>query len=235
MTHPEPVGFPIRFLATLGTAPQVVTLALDLLLESGFDIQDVVVLHTINPETARAVEVIRDEFEAGIYGPIKVRFAAIEQGGKPFADMDQISAFQRLLQLFHDEIRTAHASRHAVHVCVAGGRKVMALAAMVVAQLLFDSSDVLWHLFSDLPDVADSRLHATEELRSRLLAIPVLRFGMATDILAAFPNLANVQSLIELQEKAMRGDLMRRRREFMQRYLTRAEREVAELVCQGKD
>ncbi|RME01873.1 MAG: LuxR family transcriptional regulator, partial [Calditrichaeota bacterium] len=43
------------------------------------------------------------------------------------------------------------------------------------------------------------------------------------------------QAAIRLQEQLIAGDLMRRRREFVERWLTPAEREVVQLACKGLD
>ena len=60
-----PRTLPATLIATLGTEPQVVTAALDLLQRQGEVISQVIVLHSLSPGTliAEAVEKLRHEFD----------------------------------------------------------------------------------------------------------------------------------------------------------------------------
>lgn len=228
---------PAKYIGTLGTAPQIITITLDLLLEQEIPVQEAVVLHTHHQETLAAVQELQNEFRKGTYQSIRLRCVPICQSehGPVFDDIDNEQAFHRLMQLFFQEIQEAHQQNRVVHIGIAGGRKVMAIAAMVVAQFLFTEDDGLWHLFSDFYDRDDQRLHAVPEQNSRLMRVPVLPYLNASQILAAFPQLGDAETVLQLQKQWIDGEKMRRRREFVQHWLTPAEREVVRLVCSGLD
>lgn len=226
-----------KYIGTLGTAPQIITITLDLLLEMDIAIREAVVLHTRHDDTLAAVQELQQEFARGVYDGIELRFVPIRarEQGAPFQDVDNEAAFHSLMQIFFQEIRDAHARKQLVHIGIAGGRKVMAIAAMVVAQLLFTENDGLWHLFSDFYDRDDQRLHAVPEQNSRLMRVPVLRYGNASQILAAFPQLGDIDAVLQLQEQWIRSERIRICRHFVEDVLTAAERQVVRLACQGLD
>ena len=228
---------PAKYIGTLGTAPQIITITLDLLLEQEIPVQEAVVLHTHHQETLAAVQELQNEFRKGTYQSIRLRCVPICQSehGPVFDDIDNEQAFHRLMQLFFQEIQEAHQQNRVVHIGIAGGRKVMAIAAMVVAQFLFTEDDGLWHLFSDFYDRDDQRLHAVPEQNSRLMRVPVLRYGNASKILAAFPQLGDIDAVLQLQEQWIRSERIRVCRHFVEDVLTAAERQVVRLACQGLD
>ena len=228
-------GLKAKYLGTLGTAPQIFTITLDLLLERGIPVTEAVLIHTENTDSLKAVQEVRQEFDRGEYPRVSLKTVSVTRGQEVFEDIDDERSFRCLLQIFFEEIQEAHAQGQIVHIGIAGGRKVMAIAAMVIAQLLFHEEDGLWHLFSDFYDRDDQRLHAVPEQNSRLMRVPVLRYGNASQILAAFPQLGDVESILRLQEQWLAGEKMRRRREFVQHWLTPAEREVVKWVCCGLD
>ncbi|MDQ7063728.1 MAG: CRISPR-associated ring nuclease [candidate division KSB1 bacterium] len=228
-------GHQAKFLGTLGTAPQIFTITLDLLLKEHIPVSEAVLIHTDNDDSKKAVDEIKREFQKGTYPGIQLRPLPVASGRQRFEDIDDEHAFHCLMQIFFEEIQQAHARGQVVHIGIAGGRKVMAIAAMVIAQLLFQADDGLWHLFSDFYDRDDQRLHAVPEQHSRLMRVPVLRYGNASQLLAAFPQLGDVASILRLQEQWLEGEKMRRRREFVQRWLTAAEQDVVKLVCCGLD
>ena len=62
---------PNTLISTLGAAPQVITPALDLLIEQQGAPQQVVIIHTGHPRSRAAFDAIDAEFSKGIYGDIQ--------------------------------------------------------------------------------------------------------------------------------------------------------------------
>ena len=70
-----------------------------------------------------------------------------------------------------------------VHLSIAGGRKVMSVYGMAVAQLLFDDDDRVWHLVSEDILQREDRLHARPGERVVLVPVPVLRWSMVSPVM----------------------------------------------------
>jgi CRISPR-associated protein Csx14 len=156
------------------------------LLEKGLHVQEVVILRSVNATTTQAASRLRKEFETGLYQSIAFKDIELYNQEAPVTDLDNEEAFQLFMGVLFKEIRAAHSQGRNVHIGIAGGRKSMAIGAMVVAQMLFTENDKIWHLFSDMYDADDQRLHAAPEQNSRLVEVPVLRYGHAAQMLAAF-------------------------------------------------
>ncbi len=123
--------------ATLGHEPQVVTVALDLLLQQGRPVQEAVVVHTTSPVVLAGLREIRREFASGCYPTTRLRSFPVRADGGHLDDFRTEADVHTLLAALYRAIRDAKRARDVVHLSLAGGRKVMAVAAMVVSQLLF--------------------------------------------------------------------------------------------------
>ncbi len=180
--------------ATLGGQPQVVTFALDILLARGEPIDEVVVLHLgpEHPRFGRALQRLSEEFVGDCYQGRRVRFRRllVSSGRRRLLDIrderDAEAAFEAVHMLFR-ELRTRD---RRLHVCVAGGRRILALLIFAAAQLHFTHQDRLWHLYT--PDEVQERardgalMHVRPEEGVRLIQVPVVPWG------AYFPALRNL-------------------------------------------
>lgn len=196
--------------ATLGAEPQVMTLALDALMADGARITRVVVVHTLaDREPIRSsLERLHQEFVVNrFYGDRVLYIPHLLAGSAgPLVDVvtpEEIdSAFQNMYML----LRQFKHAGYSIHLCLAGGRKTMALFAMAAAQILFDAGDHVWHLVSDPALVASKELHAAHPNDVTLVPVPVARWGR------------------------IRPDDLSRARDFIENALTPAEREVTMLL-----
>lgn len=223
-------------IATLGSEPQVVTLALDQLLARGYVIDQVVIVYTADDAVLQAMARVASEFDGAVYARVTLRTVPIadERGAvQDFRADDDMRALQRAL---YREVRDAKRQGRTVHLCVSGGRKVMGVMAMVVAQLLFDAHDRVWHLMSEgWQPGSEKRMHARSQDQIWLVPVPVLRWTDSAGLLAVFGELDDPEDALKRQEQLARADGLRRAREFVEKKLTRAEREVVELTCRGLD
>ncbi len=166
------------FIATLGAEPQVVTLALDALLSQTLPITRVVVVHTdVNREPIHsAVQVLRQVFlSERDYGSLLFNLHQLAGERGPLPDVDTPEQVQMAFQSLYALLRHHKQSGRAVHLCIAGGRKTLTLAALLAAQSALTREDGLWHLVSAAPLLASRALHAPEGQTPRLIALPLLR------------------------------------------------------------
>ncbi len=222
---------PTLLLATLGSEPQVVTLALQALLRRGEVIDAVCVIHTSSPEPrlAAAVDLLKQTFAAGDNGlgwAGRARFRAIESPSGPVADFLEPDDFRAALATVYQVVRDEKLAGRRIHFNLSGGRKVMTLCAMTAAQLLFDQGDHLWYLQSDPALVAGRDLFARDPAQITLVEIPLLRWSPA-------PPMMTDVALAEDPVEAIRRVRTSRRaalRRFLDQELTPAEREIALLA-----
>lgn len=223
-------------MATLGHEPQVVTIALDLLLQDRRPVREVTVVHTTSPRVLHGLRDVRREFASGRYPSVRLRSVPVRGEAGKLDDFRTEADVRNLLSAVYRAVRDAKLRFGAVHLSLAGGRKVMSVAAMVVAQLLFGPDDRAWHLLSEgWAPGAPRRMHLEAGETAHLVPIPVLRWTDSAAMLAALADLDDPAEAIRRYEQIVRGERMRRRREFVERWLTPAEREVARLACQGLD
>lgn len=223
-------------IATLGSEPQVVTLVLDRLLAEGFGVGQVTVVYTTAEIVQAAMARLAGEFDGAVYPGIALRAVPVVGPGGAVDDFRTMTDVSALLSTLYREVRDAKRRNWTVHLCVSGGRKVMGIAGMVVAQLLFGPDDRVWHLMSEgWQPGSEKRMHLRPEDPVWLVPIPVLRWTDSAALLAALGDLDDPVEAIRRQEALARSEAMRRRREFVEHWLTRAEREVAALACEGLD
>ncbi len=221
-------------IATLGTEPQVVTLALDLLQAKGYSISEVIVVHTLGKVVQPALERLVKEFahsRTSRYRPIPVKG---EDG--PIEDIVTEADVAALLRTLYQVVLHEKRAGHLIHLSIAGGRKPMAVYGMVVAQLLFDEDDRVWHLLSEGWQPGDERvMHVRPGDKVWLVPVPVLRWSSVSPVLTELALREDPWEALQTQRAMQREEDRRRKREFVERWLTPAEREVVRLVCQGLD
>lgn len=223
-------------IATLGVEPQVVTITLDHLLSGGEAISEVVVIYTETPRVQEALRIIEGEFQGAVYPGIQLRAVPVTSTDGPVLDFCTDRDLRALLRTLYVEIRRARQAGGMVHLCISGGRKVMGILGMVVAQLLFGPEDRVWHLITEgWQPGADRRLHLPPGEKVWLVPVPVLRWSEAGTLVRTVAELEDPAEVVAWHEKLSRATRIKRQREFIERWLTRAEREVVRLACRGLD
>lgn len=221
-------------IATLGSEPQVVTLALDLLERGGQVISEVIVLHTAGKAVQPALARLREEFASS--GARKFRFVVVEGESGPVADIVTEQDMAALLRTMYRVVLSEKRAGRSIHLSIAGGRKPMAISGMVVAQLLFDEDDRVWHLLTEGWRPGDERaLHLRPRDKVYLVPVPVLRWSSVSPVLTELALREDPWEAIQAQKGMKQEEDLRRKREFLDHWLTPAEREVVRLACQGLD
>lgn len=226
---------PSILIAPVGSKPQLVTIALDLLREQGERVREAVVLHTTLDRQATRVSVARlgDEFPQ-VYPDVRLRpICLCDEQGVPLGDVDSEPAARETFRVLYREVKAAKQASRRVHFSIAGGRKIVAVYAMAVAQLLFDPGDRVWHIFS-VPTLVESRALHPRPGEAALIRVPVLRWSEVSPALTDLILSDDPFEALARQEKLRQADALRLAREFVERELTPAEREVVRLVvCEG--
>jgi CRISPR-associated Csx14 family protein len=218
-------------IATLGSEAQVITLTLELLLARGYDIRELVAVHTLpEQEPVRSALARLHEFfgearrDALIFRPVMIGAPA------PIADLvteDEVGALFRTL---YREVLAAKRAGKTVHLSIAGGRKTMAVYGMAAAQMLFDDNDHLWHLLSTGKILEERRMQSQPGDEVKLIPIPVLRWSAVSPVLTDLARHDDPWEALQEQRQLRHRAEWRRKKDFVERVLTRAEREVVELL-----
>jgi len=183
----------------------------------------------------RAMDCLRAEFARAVYPGTTLREAPVLGPGF-VTDLKSEDDMWALLRTLYRELCRAKREGRIVHMAISGGRKVMAIAGMVVAQLLFDNDDRVWHLLSEgWQPGSEQQLHLPLEERVWLVPVPVLRWTDDVAIQLALGNLDDPAEAIRRQEMLARSLAMRRRKEFLEHWLSQAERQVVQAACDGLD
>lgn len=221
-------------IATLGTEPQVVTLALDLLRAKGYPITEVVVVHTAGQVIEPALRRLQAEFAREL--EVHFRTVGVEDERGSVEDVGNEADATAVLRTIYRTVLEEKRAGRLVHLSIAGGRKPMAVYGMVAAQLLFNDDDRAWHLLSEGWQPGEEQvMHPRPEDRVWLVPVPVLRWGVVSPMLTELARRDDPWDAIRAQRELRRRDEMRAKREFVEHHLTKAEREVMQLACRGWD
>lgn len=175
----------VSLIAPIGGQPQVVTFALDHLLRSGEVVDEVYVLHLAptEPRIGRSLHLLHQEFPADRYGgrPCRLRRVPLLRGNLPLPDIRSADDAEIAWGTARALIAELKQQGHQLHLCVAGGRRVMGLMVAAAAVLLCDHRDRLWHLYT--PDDLRVRaaggaiMHVGPESGITLIPVPMAPWG----------------------------------------------------------
>jgi len=166
--------------------PQVVTFALDELLGRGEVIHEVIVVHLspqLNSRTTQALVKLAAEFPDDQYAgrPCRLHLFPIRKDGKRLDDVRDDAAVNAAWSTVYELIASLKTQGRHLHVCITGGRRMLALLAMSAAMLHFDHNDRLWHMYTPAEFLERARngaiMHAGPEDGVRLLQVPLVPWG----------------------------------------------------------
>ncbi len=228
------------YIATLGFAPQVVTLGLQAVQKQFpyHKIDRVIVLHTSPSihENRRSLEILSDAFEQNEFlKKYKLEFREITLNGKPIRDILTSKDVEATLRCLIHAIADAKSSGQNVHFNVSGGRKSMSILGVVAAQLLFDENDYAWHLVSE-PGFMDRQELLTDDLEQiTLVELPIMPWSMLKSTYLLIPGLENTpQSLSQFLRSTYRYKRRAALVQFINQKLTPSERMILrEIVLNG--
>ncbi|MDZ7360754.1 MAG: CRISPR-associated ring nuclease [candidate division KSB1 bacterium] len=218
-------------IATLGSEAQVVSLTWQKLQDEGYWVNEIVVVHTApeNEPTRTALAKLTDFFEQMAEPDLRLQFVVV--GGEyPVADTVTEEDLEAVFETLYRTVLKSKLAGKAVHLCIAGGRKIMSAYGVTVAQLLFDDNDHLWYLLSFGEVLEKKRMLAHEGDDVKLIPIPVFHWSPVPPVMTPLALAEDPWQALTKQQQLWRQEAYRRKREFVERTLTRAEREVVELL-----
>lgn len=215
--------------ATVGVEPQVVTLTLDALLSSGHKIAAVYILHPNpqHPQIDAAVKRLQKErnFYANSKPPVRFHFVPIKADDLFPSDFATEQDVGLLLRVLYRTVAELKRKGYKVHLSIAGGRKVMTAMGMVVAQLLFDENDHVWHLLSEGVLLQSKSMHAENPKEVALVPVPVPKWSLMPSSIQELLLWDDPYRAIERQKQLHQQQSWQVLNSFWQK-LTPAEREV---------
>ncbi len=170
---------------TMGGQAQVVTFALDALLAQGEAVDGVLVLHLApeHPRVKRALVQLSGEFGGERYAghPCTFRRLAVTCADQPLTAITDAQEAEATWQLARDLLARLKGAGQRLHLCIAGGPRLLALTLTSAALLHCDHRDRLWHLYTPRAFIDEARdgaiLHAPPEAGVRLVPVPMAPWG----------------------------------------------------------
>ncbi len=216
--------------ATLGVEPQVVTLTLDALHGRGFPVVSAFVVHTSPrlPAVQDALQRLRQE-KTHYQPPVRFSFVPVRSGNRFPEDIATEGDAALLLRVLYRTVAEQKRKGARVHLSIAGGRKVMTAMGMVVAQLLLDERDHVWHLLSEGALLQSKAMHADDPSQIVLVPVPVLRWNLLPSTVQELLVWDDPYRAIERQRELQEQERWQVLNAFWAQ-LTSAEREVAEAL-----
>ena len=236
---------------TMGGQPQVVTFALDGLLEKGKVIKEVIVIHLTPQDSGRtrqALAKLTTEFAENTYAgqPCRLRFFPVRHAGGKLEDIRNEAEANAAWLTIYGLIANLKAQGRHLHVCISGGRRILALLAVSTALLHFDHNDHLWHMYTE-PDFLERAqegtiMHTSQEGDVRLIEVPLAPWGAYFPPLRALAQ-ASPQEVVAAQTHWLDEAERRRCRQVVEQLTPREldtlrafaagenPQEVAETMC----
>jgi len=141
---------PHVLVATLGGQPQIVTFTLDLLLQRGFPIRDVFVIHPLTgsqPRLQHALACLQAEFCGNYYQAAQrtIHFysCVLELDNSPIDDISDDAHTDGTLNTIHQLSGDLKRQGYRIHLSISSGRRLMALLAISDTSFTFDRADLL--------------------------------------------------------------------------------------------
>jgi CRISPR-associated protein Csx14 len=166
-------------ICTLGGQPQIATFALDWLLSRGEQVRDLIALHLdpADERLGRSLERLQTEFDGDQYQGQACRFRAVplRQGADILPAIRTEAEAEIVRQTVFSLITDLKQAGRTLHLCLAGGPRLMALMALSSAQLHCGHQDKIWHIYTEPELLAQAQEGAVmhDEQRERVWLVPV--------------------------------------------------------------
>lgn len=218
----------------MGGQAQVVTFALDALLAMGEEIATVLVLH-LSPDASRvrqALAQLSAEFTGERYQgrALVFRHLPIQARGRPLPAIRDGQEAEAVWTMVRDLLAELKRTGQQLHICVAGGPRLLALTLTSAAMLQCDHRDCLWHLYTPRSFIKQARdgaiLHAPPEAGVRLVPVPIVPWG------AYFPALRTLSQPVAPSALPLDPTDVARCAAVWER-LTGRQREVVQVLAHG--
>lgn len=184
------------FIATLGGQPQKVTFLLDLLLEHGEKIDQVILVYISSyGRTQNAIQRLKSEFDGDLYAGHACRLISypLQSGRTDLIDIRTPDEVENTRQSIHNLLSRLKNEQQRLHIGLSGGRRIMSMITLAAAMQYLTPVDHLWHIHVPAEILESSRdgriMHAPKGSEIHLLPVPFVPW------VAYFPGLSNLLNL----------------------------------------
>ncbi len=229
---PSPSSLSYTALITMGGQAQVVTFALDSLIARGTPLRQVLVLHLAptSERVAHALHQLRRESNT-TYRSYRWEWKFLTlslPNGDPLPAIRTEEEARLAWAFGRDLLLGLKQSGERLHLCLAGGPRLLAMTLLSAAMLHCDHEDHLWHLYTPRDFLARARngaiLHAPPSAGVHLLPIPLLPLGAYFPALQQL-NRPSIPTALPPQEALLCQEVWDR--------LTPRQREILRLLAEG--
>ncbi len=175
------------FLAILDDQPQEVTFMVDLLLQHGYSLESVIVIHpsVLRPSLQDALSRLTAEFASGYYQTaghlLPFRSYVLQSDGSPLGEIKSAYDADHTLNALHHLIHELKSQKRHIHLSLSKGQLVASVLATTIAQVNFDRKDHIWYIH--IPEQIKSTfaeqyppMHVSSE-EVNLIEIPFVAWG----------------------------------------------------------
>lgn len=216
----------------MGGQAQVVTFALDDLLGRGEQVTTALVLHfsTHDRRVRHAISQLSAEFAGGRYRgrPLVFRHLTVQAAGQPLLAIRTAQEAQAAQVMARDLLAELKRGGEQLHLCIAGGPRILALTLTTAAMLQCDHIDRLWHLYTPREFLAQARdgaiLHAPSEAGVHLISVPLVPWGIYFPALQALSRPSS-PALVEPSDAVCC--------EYVWNHISEREQEVLRVLAHG--
>jgi len=227
-------------IATIGTEPQIISNMIELMAHRSDPIRfdRVIVLHSksTNPQLLSAIKTLKKDFRTPEIQPYAFRFDFIplqKNSQECVVEADDEKQVDIYFEVVYSVVADLKKEGACIHFLCSGGRKLMAMLNMVVAQILFDEQDRLWYLISSDKYVSQRKMHPTSGAdygEMKLISIPFLSWkdysaGTALDT----PQ--NPAEAIQSARTLLFTEKSRKAADFFLHHCTRTEQKISEILA----
>jgi CRISPR-associated protein Csx14 len=233
-------GYKHTLVATLGGEPQIVTFTLDLLLQRGIPIYEVIVIHpAASPRIQQSLARLNAEFVGDRYTfqgcsrIIHFRQQVLSHYESTINDIIDEATAGGTLDTIGELIRSLKQQQRIIHFSISGGRRLMAFLSFSAALLYFETPDELLHLYTPehVKERADKSgaMHIEPGDGRRLIQVPFAR--AAQPFFAMMLNHTPSNTIQTQREQQQAED--QKRCEQVYAVLNARTREVLDTIAQG--
>lgn len=223
-------------IATLGTQEEIISLSLWKLKQLGFNIREVLVLHTLPKidQLHQSIENLNRAFdtEPHLKG-YNYRIEPLLGNRGPIVDITSVAEAEQAFDALFQKVKRFKLEQYRVHLYVSGGRKLLAAYGMVIAQMLFEEEDKLWYSTSNEQLYQSRRLVPGPGDEFYLIDVPIIPAIDYPLLQTKLAQAGNVQQALQTEKSLRQQERYKQVGLFLNKELSRAEREIVLLMVKG--
>lgn len=145
--------------ATLGTAPSVITEAIDHLLSRDINLNEVFIITTSDTETTLSLTILRLHISNYYKNNIKIEYRQVQSNH----DILEKNSIWEFMDIIYTALENYNQNNYEVYVSIAGGRKTMS-ALMILAVQIFGATEIFHITTSNKEIISRGQLSYIEKI-----------------------------------------------------------------------